>query len=445
MLPSNSLIQVQNWLNNYLKKRLSEGIYVELDSINKSWLLRIDSNTIQFPICAKYYLPSQFSNCGKYVDRYSRMELIFPCDQHIVVRNENTNHLLSNKIIHKLDVLGIIFWTLNRAEEYCQSITDCHNRTIETNLNSVKFGYEKRPIVDEWILHIRSLMQIEFNYALFNKHFFSKEPTHDIDVPYFFENQTRVKKTKSIVGLLRKKKITTAAKLASGCILTTPLRKKFLIEDPFDTYDFLMSQSEAIGVKSRFFIKTGASNRHYDNFHEWKSNELAALLRSIQNRGHLLGHHPSYEAFSDLNTHLDEIINFKNIIGKPSNLHSRQHFLRWSFPDTLHKNSTLGIHFDYTLGFNDRVGFRCGSSHEFLAFDLVNYRTSTLCVRPLIFMECALLTKVEKELYPEECYNALNLVVENCRLHLGKFSFVWHNSHFKTEADYSIYRHLMKA
>ena len=222
------------------------------------------------------------------------------------------------------------------------------------------------------------------------------------------------------------------------------MRSKLNISDPFDTYDFLMSESEAIGVQSRFFIKTGHTSQRYDNFHNWNSKKLSTLLDSIRNRGHLLGHHPSYETYNKLDAHLEEVERFKEVASVTKDLHSRQHFLRWAFPDTLHLNTQLGIAADYTLGFNDRIGFRCGTSHGFAAFNLVDNTETTLYFKPLIFMECALLAKIQTGSYIYETYNATREVIEHCRVHQGTFSFVWHNSHFKNKADYNFYQHLMK-
>ena len=66
-----------------------------------------------------------------------QQELIFPSDKCLDMTSADIAYVNTEKLIHKLDVLGIIFWTLNRAEEYFQIKTDKHNRVIEANLHSV--------------------------------------------------------------------------------------------------------------------------------------------------------------------------------------------------------------------------------------------------------------------------------------------------------------------
>ena len=132
--------------------------------------------------------------------------------------------------------------------------------------------------------HIKKLIEIEFKYTTFKEHEFCKEPTHDIDVPYFFENQTIGKKFKSFLGLLVRCNFMEATKLATQYILAKVVHKNLYINDPFDTYDFLMSQSEFVGVRSRFFIKTGASSTKYDNC-QIEFKKLAALLNRLKTVG----------------------------------------------------------------------------------------------------------------------------------------------------------------
>jgi len=52
----------------------------------------------------------------------------------------------------------------------------------------------------------------------------------------------------------------------------------------------------------------------------------------------------------------------------------RMHYLRWQWPTTAHGWEQAGFHYDSTLRFADRPGFRCGTCHPYPMFDPVAQR-----------------------------------------------------------------------
>ncbi|HVV71945.1 MAG TPA: hypothetical protein VHI52_10670, partial [Verrucomicrobiae bacterium] len=68
----------------------------------------------------------------------------------------------------------------------------------------------------------------------------------------------------------------------------------------------------------------------------------------------------------------------------------RQHYLRWENPTTWRCWDQVGLDYDSTLGFADRVGFRCSTSREYPVFDLLQRRQLRLRERPLIAMDVSM-------------------------------------------------------
>jgi hypothetical protein len=71
-------------------------------------------------------------------------------------------------------------------------------------------------------------------------------------------------------------------------------------------------------------------------------------------------------------------------------LHSRsvrQHYLRFRYPATWRNQMAAGFEVDSTLGHAEREGFRCGTAHPFLPFDLEERRVLPLWEVPLTVMD----------------------------------------------------------
>jgi hypothetical protein len=70
------------------------------------------------------------------------------------------------------------------------------------------------------------------------------------------------------------------------------------------------------------------------------------------------------------------------------------HYLRWEQPTTLQAWADAGMDYDSTLGYADYPGFRCGTCFEYPAFDPSLQRKLSLRIRPLVAMECSIISNV---------------------------------------------------
>jgi hypothetical protein len=63
-----------------------------------------------------------------------------------------------NAYIH-YDILGLIYWMLNRIEEIGRQDLDEHERFPATSSHAYKHGYLERPIVDEWLFVLAQVIK----------------------------------------------------------------------------------------------------------------------------------------------------------------------------------------------------------------------------------------------------------------------------------------------
>ena len=117
------------------------------------------------------------------------------------------------------------------------------------------------------------------------------------------------------------------------------------------------------------------------------------------------------------------------------------HYLQWKMPTTLYGWEQAGMHYDNTLSYANHAGFRCGTCHEYQAFDPVLHSILNLHIRPLIAMESTLIDKEYMGLgLSEAAYEEFEKLKSACRAVDGIFSLLWHNTRLTTEQECELYK-----
>ena len=121
------------------------------------------------------------------------------------------------------------------------------------------------------------------------------------------------------------------------------------------------------------------------------------------------------------------------------------HYLRWQHPTTLRAWDTADMTYDSTLGYADRPGFRCGTCHEYPAFDPEYQKELTLIVRPLVVMECSVIADAYLGLgNSDQALEKFIKLKKNCYLVEGLFTVLWHNSFFGNKNFLDIYEKISR-
>lgn len=102
--------------------------------------------------------------------------------------------------------------------------------------------------------------------------------------------------------------------------------------------------------------------------------------------------------------------------------------------------------YDSTLTYADHPGFRCGTCHEYPAFDPVAGTALQLRIRPLIAMECTVLAPRYMNLGSGDI--ALKKFIQlkqSCRAVNGNFTLLWHNTLLERHQERTLYEHVLAA
>lgn len=338
------------------------------------------------------------------------------------------------------DILGLIYWALNRIEEIGRTDLDSNGRFPAINSHAYQHGYLERPVVDEWLEVLGQVIKQQWPEVELKKHGFNMKVSHDVDSPCLYQFSPWKSIFRMMASqLIRHRDIKSFLqapyiKLTAG----SHLHEK----DPYNTFDWLMDVSEANNLTSAFYFICGRTS-DMDADYEPEQPAVRELMHRIHQRGHEIGLHPSYGTYQKTGLIKQEADRLRLIMQKEGIdqviLGGRMHYLRWEHPKTMQLWDGAGMSYDSTLGYADRPGFRCGTCFEYPAFDPVLQDELNLRIRPLIVMESTLLNSGYLHLSNEDIGEVINQLKKVCRNVGGTFTLLWHNSSLSCKEYRSIY------
>jgi len=332
-----------------------------------------------------------------------------------------------------VDIFAGAFFMLTRWEEYANPVRDAHDRFPVAASLAYKFDFLLRPIVNEYTQLLWNLIKFLSPRKRRKKRVFSALLTHDVDTPYLWNKSTRGLKT--IAGDLLKRQNVKAAKQHLNYL------KKG--KDPFDTFDALMDLSEKHGLQSYFFFIAGG-NTKYEGDYSIKDKKIQQLIARINERGHQIGLHPSYDTYKNI----ERLKSEKEALqaASPQAVQGgRQHFLRFAAPHTWQDWEDAGLSWDSTMGYAGHIGFRCGTCYPFPVFNVLSRQKLQLVEHPLLVMEVSLFSQQYMQLDQPTALDYVEEIIQTVRQYNGEFVLLWHNSNLILNGEnyWDIYKKIL--
>lgn len=326
----------------------------------------------------------------------------------------------TGKIICGLDIFASSFFMLSRWEEHVNPSRDHLNRFSAKDSIAYKNDFLHRPIVNEYVEFLWNML----NYLGINKQRKTREfkmiPTHDVDHTRYWNFKKWVK---SVGGeLVKRKKFSQAV----GFMADYPLTKLSIKKDYHDTFGWLMDLSEAANSKSHFYFMSGGTTS-YDNNYKIDTQRTKYIINEIRRRNHIIGFHPSFDAYNNAEQWKKEKQKLESVLDSKISV-GRQHYLRFSVPNTWQIWENNGMKIDSTLSYADKEGFRCGTCYEFPVFNILTREKLILKEFPLIVMEGSFTTY--QNITPIQMYEKTKLLLDTVKKYNGNFVYLWHNSSF---------------
>lgn len=351
-----------------------------------------------------------------------------------------------DKWVCHYDILGLTFWCMNRLEEIEAETLDEHKRFPASESHAEIYGYLDRPVVDEWLDILGQLIQAQWPGLELKQHQFEMVLSHDVDYPARYGFRSFKGMIRAMGGDVIKRGDFWSLFIAPWVRLNT--RQNLHPMDTFNTFDWIMDQSDKVGVKSTFNFICDTDYGPYEADYQLEHPAIRRLIRDIHGRGHLIGLHPSYQCYLSPKKIQYEFDRLQKVCleegVKQAEWGGRMHFLRWSHPETMCAWEHAGLSYDSSLGFAGIGGFRCGTSHKFQMYNPVNEKPFTIVERPLIVMETTFFSKQYMGFGdPESIMSYIQDIKDKCIKFGGDFVLLWHNNNLASVRNRNLYKKLI--
>lgn len=335
----------------------------------------------------------------------------------------------------QLDVFGMAFFFLSRYEELVSTKRDRHGRFPYAASIAAAHGLAERPIVNEYLEILwYALSRVAPDLRRKSRNF-RMLVSHDVDIPYEVGFASPGSVLRSMAGDTVKRK--SPGKALERFAAWGRVKTGNWAADPSaGSFDWIMDQCERRSIRTAFYFIAGRTNPRFDAAYEVEHPRIRELIRNVSLRGHEIGLHPSYETYRSAEAISIERSRLAQVCAEEgvnaSLKGGRQHFLRWSAPDTWHNWAGAGLDYDSSVGFAEHVGFRCGTCYEFPVFDAVRRKRLSLHERPLMVMEVSLTSPGYMGLNLESAGVCIRSIKNTCRSYSGDFVLLWHNNNLNT-------------
>lgn len=342
-----------------------------------------------------------------------------------------------NEIRIEADIFASAFYLLSRWEEKVIRERDGHDRFPDKANILVRNGLHYRPVVCEYVGFLRNLLHAIGVRAELKRQY-SLRVTHDVDFLRRFGSFMDFARG-AVNDIVRRRSLRYFFKTI-GAYASVQLKGE---RDPYDTFDFLMDVSEENNTVSEFYFIPSRIDEPFA-FYDYRNPIAAEKVKHILERGHIVGLHGSYRAHRNRQYFFEEINRFYQTWGfRPEK--GRQHFLRFSVPETWRIWSEAGLKEHSSIGFISHAGFRAGMCYPYQVFDVVQRRALELIESPLVLMEVGLLKETQDDF--NDFWNKAMELYRQVKRYKGNFVLLWHNNSFGFGKFYDkqdFYRSLVK-
>jgi len=366
---------------------------------------------------------------------------VFQCDSDF---DGEICKISDHRIECSCDLISPTFALLSRYEEfnvYALNLVDWdeHDRIPFEGTLADKYDMVEIPLADEYAMLLRRWL------CLFFPDRFQAVPrtprvvpTHDIDLLYRFD--TPFQSLKSIFG--RDLLINRDLKMVRKSIKDYRAWKQDFYQDPYiqSVLEFAKMEKEA-GLEPVFFFKALVEGDE-DATYDIRDVRMLQIWKEIKQKGGVVGLHGSYKSAGEEGRLRMERKLLESELGtiQDAVVAGRQHYLRTFFsddPNSLDLWQQAGITDDYTLGFAERCGFRCGTCHPYPLYDVRNDRVTDIIEHPLIVMDGTLFDYMK--LSVTKASTLTQKLKQRCFDVEGDFVILWHN-HATTREFEEYYR-----
>ena len=306
------------------------------------------------------------------------------------------------------DIFSHVFVLLSNIEEIILSKDsenlDKYKRIKSNKLSFVKTQMHLLPMVEIAIERLKDFLKLELN----EKREFQIIPTADIDQCFRFKGKPIYK----ILGGALKNPKTIVSRFLS-------LFSKTDSFTPSETVQTILSQNPNSKI---FWLCNNKQSKLNKQAKRSNVEFQEEIIQSVKYSD--IGIHPSYQLSKEIEIYAEEK-NWLMQISKQEIVHSRQHYIHLTLPKTYQILEKMNIENDWSMGFNDNIGYRTGTCLPYFWFDISTNEKTNLIINPFVIMDVSF--KNYLKINSLQANQLGKLFKQSIKQYKGIFCFIFHN------------------
>lgn len=312
------------------------------------------------------------------------------------------------------DIFAASFYLISRYEEYLPHVRDTYERFTAEQSVAFKYRFLEKPVIDIWAYKLLENIQKKFPDYEYKSREYKYISTIDVDNAYAYKHKSLVRTFGGFIKDFFGLKLRT---FWDRFIVITNIRK-----DPYNTFDKILVLKKQYNAATIFFFLV-ADYTTFDTNVSAAKNKFRLLIKTVADYAKV-GLHPSYFSMKDESLLKKEKERLEAITNTPMEK-SRQHYLRFSLPETYQNLIDLEIKEDYSMGYASHVGFRASTCTPFYFYDLDFEIQTPLKVVPFALMDTTLNDYMG--LTPRQSLGKIRELKNEVRAVNGTFVTLFHN------------------
>jgi hypothetical protein len=325
------------------------------------------------------------------------------------------------------DLFAAAFYLLVRYEEYLPHKKDPYGRYDPKTSLAGKEAFLHKPQINIWLEDFKKKLKQKFPPFKPRQGQFIFTPTYDIDMAWSWRNKGSLRNAGGILKSLLK---------GNWNELKGRMRRD--LRDPYDAYGWMNQLHEKYKLKPYYFFLVAEKTGRYDKNISPANKDMQALIRDHAIR-YPVGLHPSWQSGDEVSLLKKEQEILSTITGITVRS-SRQHYIRFTLPETFRQLLDNGIQFDFSMGYGSINGFRASTCTPFYWYDLKNETKTSLFLFPFCFMDAN--SFYEQKMTAEQALEELRSYYQAVRSVNGIFITIWHNSFLGTDPMFTGWREM---
>ncbi len=312
------------------------------------------------------------------------------------------------------DIFSAAFYLMSRYEEYLPHVKDSQGRFPARESLGYKESFLESPVIDIWAGYFATVLHEQFPSVQIKDSGYKAHTLINAELPFQYLQKGALG---SLISVIRKLFRLRFVPLFRELQVLLGLRK-----DPFNTFEYLMSSTANMDHPMTVFFLLGEATEYARNLNS-RRMKYQSLVKYVSDYTQV-GLVVSGKGLQDMEVMQQEKKALEELTHRELPASMNAGYLI-NLPDIYRYLVELEIPRDFSMVYEDQMGFRAGTCTPFLFYDLDYEIKTPLLVQPIVAAIGGL-----GHLKRQEVYDKLLRIRDEVRSLNGEFSVIFRNEDF---------------